>query len=385
MLPLRILLLSDYSDGSGGVERLLEALRNDLRRLGHTVCWLSTTASSRETPHADELCFGTTGRLRGLLQFCNPSAALTLRRVIREFKPDVVHVAMFLTQLSPAILPLLAQVPTLYNVHWYRPICLIGTRILPDGRPCQQCAGLACLQNRCLPPLEWLPLVVGLQLYRRWANVFRLVVTPSKYVTRQLNAWGCPATLDIANGIEAVPARPPLTGPPLVVFAGRLVPEKGVHLLIQACLRLPQAKLLIVGDGPQLAALRALASPQVEFAGHLSRAAMEARFQSAWVQVVPSVWQEPFGITAAEAQMRGTAVIVSDVGGLAELVTHGHSGFVTPPGNVDALTHALHEILSHRPTAEAMGQAGRANALQRFSMPAFTASFLDAYRSIIKQ
>ena len=61
---------------------------------------------------------------------------------------------------------------------------------------------------------------------------------------------------------------------------------------------------------------------------------MEARFESAWVQIVPSIWEEPFGLAAAEAMMRGTAVIASRTGGLAEIVQDDLCGFLVPPGDV---------------------------------------------------
>jgi glycosyltransferase involved in cell wall biosynthesis len=381
---LRILLLSDYSDSSGGVEQLLENLRGELRRLGHQVCWLSSSASTQSPPIADRVCFGTTSRLRGLIQLANPGAALALRKAIGEFQPDVIHVAMFLTQLSPAILPVLASVPTLYHAQWYRSICLTGTRVLPSGEACRQRAGLACLRSGCVPVQDWIPLAGGLQLLRYWAKSFRLVVANSEYVKTELNAWGLRADCVIPCAVEYRPARPPLEDPPLAVFAGRLVREKGAHILIEAWQAVKgRARLLVAGDGPQREALRRMSGSNVEFTGHISRAEMEARFARAWVQVVPSIWHEPFGLTAAEAQMRGTAVIASDSGGLPEVVTPGRTGLLTRPGDAAGLTAALEQLLTDRTAAEAMGQAGRLAALRRFSLETFASRFLEAYRAIM--
>lgn len=377
---LRILLLSDYSDGSGGVERLLGNHRYELRRQGHTVSWLS---SSVGTPEADRLCFGTTGKLRGLVQLANPMAAGALRRAIAEFRPDVVHVGMFLTQLSPSILPVLAEVPSVYHAQWYRPICLTGTRVLPDGRACPYRAGAACLRERCVPAQDWLPLAWGLQRFRERKSAFRLIVANSGYVQKALGEWGCEAPMVIPCGVETRPQRPALSGPPTAVFAGRLVREKGAHILVEAARALPEAGFVIAGEGPERMALEALAGPNVEFTGHLSREAMEARFGGAWVQVVPSLWQEPFGLTAAEAQMRGTAVVASAVGGLAEVIRHGLTGLAVPAGDVGAWVAALRTLLTNREAAERMGQAGRAHAEAELGMEKFTRRFIEAYRSIL--
>ena len=380
---MRVLLLSDYSDGSGGVERLLANHRDELRLQGHTVSWMSSSAAARGASEADRLCFGTTGKLRGLVQLANPMAAGALRRAIAEFQPDVVHVAMFLTQLSPSVLPVLAGVPSVYHAQWYRPICLTGTRMLPGGRECTHRAGAACLRERCVPVQDWLPLSWGLQRFRERKGAFRLIVANSGYVQRALGEWGCEARMVIPCGVETRPQRPTLTGPPLAVFAGRLVREKGAHVLVEAARALPEARFVFAGEGPERMALEAQAGPNVEFTGHLSREAMETRFAGAWVQAVPSKWQEPFGLTAAEAQMRGTAVVASAVGGLAEVVRHGLTGLTVPAGDMGAWVAALRTILTNREAAERMGQAGRAHAEAELGMEQFTSRFIKAYRSIL--
>lgn len=100
---------------------------------------------------------------------------------------------------------------------------------------------------------------------------------------------GCEASSVIPCGVETRPQRPALTGPPLAVFAGRLVWEKAAR-------ELPDARFAIVGEGPERMTLEAMAGPKVEFTGYLSRKAMEAPFAGAWGQAVPSIWQEPFGL-----------------------------------------------------------------------------------------
>jgi glycosyltransferase involved in cell wall biosynthesis len=288
---------------------------------------------------------------------------------------------MMLTQLSPAILPILEHIPTLYYAQWYRPICLTGTRILPNSQPCEQHAGLACL--RCLPFQTWLPLAAGLQLFQHWSLAFRLIVADSEHLHRELNQWGCRSTKVIHSAVQQCAERPPLQDPPLVAFAGRLVPEKGVHILLEAARQFPETQFLIAGDGPQRLALHSQAGPNVEFTGHIGRAEMEARFARAWVQVVPSLWAEPFGIVAAEAQMRGTAVIASNDGGLKEIIVDRQTGLLITPGDVPALTQALRQLLTNREQAESMGRAARLSAISRFGLEAFANRFLEAYRSIL--
>src|SRR3954471_4377221 len=103
---MKILLVHDYAMPVGGAEIRTLALRSALRRRGHDARLLASSAGLKPgQSQADYLCFGTLSRYRTLVQTLNPSAAWRLRRVLAEFRPDVVHVRMFLTQLSPLILP----------------------------------------------------------------------------------------------------------------------------------------------------------------------------------------------------------------------------------------------------------------------------------------
>ncbi|NJL10438.1 MAG: glycosyltransferase family 4 protein [Calothrix sp. SM1_7_51] len=389
---MKILLINDYGTPTGGAELMMLALRKGLQQRGHDARLFTSSVRPLEVEsQADYECFGTASSFRTLLQAGNVFAVRKLQQVIAEFQPDIIHVRIFLTQLSPLILPLLKNRPSIYHVAWYRPICPIGTKMLPDGSDCQNSVGIACLQHHCLPIHDWLPLMLQMQLWQRWRDAFNLVVANSEAVKHRLIQSGIEPVEVVWNGIPIRPARPALDSPPTAVFAGRLVWEKGVDLLLQAFAKviaqIPDARLLLAGDGKELDALTVLVAQlglekNVFLLGHLSRTEMEEKFASSWVQVVPSRWAEPFGIVAAEAMMRGTAVIASNAGGLSEIVCHGKTGFLVPPNNVEALAKALVDILENREFAEKLGAAGRELALRNFSETSFVDKFIQIYSNI---
>jgi glycosyltransferase involved in cell wall biosynthesis len=123
---------------------------------------------------------------------------------------------------------------------------------------------------------------------------------------------------------------------------------------------------------------------RVDMPGHLPRQEMERRFAAAWVQVVPSRWPEPFGLVAAEGLMRGTPVVASDTGGLSEIVDHGRTGFLVPPGDPQALAGALEHLLVNRQQAEEIGAAGRQVALERYGQTAYVNAILQIYQEILQ-
>ena len=390
---MRILIVNDYGTRTGGAETMCLMERDELRRRGHEALFFASSARPLDAPiAADETGLGTTSRWRTLLQSANPWAARRLRAVMEDFQPDVVHVRMFLTQLSPLILPVLRDVPSLLHVADYRPICPISIKQKPNGAACHDRPGAVCYRDGCLPLRDAIPLRAQMAVWARWRAAFDAVVANSYWVADRLRAEGLEVAQTIQNGVPVRPQRPPLTSPPTVAFAGRLVPNKGIGVLLEAFAQvtrtLPDARLVIAGDGPEREALIRQArqlglTDQVAWLGHLSRDDAEAAFAPAWVQAVPSTWEEPFGLVAAEGLMRGTAVVASALGGLAEIVVDGETGALVPAGDPSALADGLLHILSDRDRAEALGRAGRQHALAHFTEARLVDQFEALYRKLV--
>ncbi len=389
---MKILLISDYSVPRGGNEIVTLALRDGLRARGHDVRLFASRAhinGGRDL--ADYHCFGTASPLRAALWCGNPSAFFSLRRALAEFRPDVVHVRLFLSQLSPLILPLLRHIPSIYHDGWYRTGCPIGSRVLPDGRGCSEPAGSICYQSGCVPMVAWPLLMMQLRLWRYWRSVFDVVVANSRSVAKWLEVSGITPVEVIYNGIVGRAPRPPLGEPPTIAFSGRLSHEKGIDILLEAfkivIQDLPRTQLLIAGEGPESRRLRGIAKQlgaNIDFLGHQPREIIERRFDAAWVQVVPSRGAEAFGNAAAEAMMRGTAVVASATGGFTEYVQHEQTGLLVPSGDHVALGKALLQVVKDRDYAEFLGQAGRSFALKAFDQSQFLDRFVAIYERLTR-
>lgn len=182
-----------------------------------------------------------------------------------------------------------------------------------------------------------------------------------------------------------------------VLFVGRLTPHKGVDRLLQA---LPAgARLNVVGstghdprpperDYPRL--LRELAAGRaVRFVGPAPDAELPGWYRSAQVLVLPSVEQtcygrpvrvsELLGLAVIEAMASGTPVVASRVGGVAEVVQDGETGYLVPPGDVAALRERLERVLGDRRLARRLGDNARALARERFTWQACAERCLAAY------
>lgn len=169
--------------------------------------------------------------------------------------------------------------------------------------------------------------------------------------------------------------------------AARMVSDKGVDLLIGALARLAEEglrpRLLLVGDGPERAALERQAAEagldqQVRFAGNLDAPALAAELNDSRILVVPSRYREPFGIIALEGAACGCFVVGADGGGLEEAI--GPCGITFTRGSSASLAAALKEALER--TATPGEREAVAAHLARYSEPAAVARYLDVLRDL---
>jgi glycosyltransferase involved in cell wall biosynthesis len=175
----------------------------------------------------------------------------------------------------------------------------------------------------------------------------------------------------------APPAQERAPAVPEILTVGRAVPVKGQSLLVESLAELRtrgvEARLTIVGDGPQLAALRALAErlgvdEQVEFAGAVGQDEIRRFYERADVFALPS-FAEGLPVVLMEAMSTGLPVVASRITGIPELVDEGVSGLLVTPGDGDDLTRALEEVLRADPGQRAdMGRAGRAKVEAEFDL-----------------
>ena len=392
---MKILLLNDYGAATGGAEYQILSLREGLRSRGHDArLFASTALYSPGKPVADYYCEGSVSWSQSLLMVANCSAFRQLRRVLAAFRPDVVHLGMFSWQLSPLILPLVRRFPCVYHVQMYNAVCPLGTKMTQDGNVCRQPSGLACLRSGCLTPQSWILRMAQKALWRRWRDSIDAMVAASGAVRQKLTEDGMPIQEVFWNGVPLVPAPRALSAAPTAVFAGRLVAEKGVDVLLRAFALvrrgIPSAELWIAGEGSERPRLERLIEElklrdSVSMLGFLPRNEVERRFAQAWVQLVPGRWEEPFGMVIAEAMMRGTAVVASALGGALDLVEHNISGLLVPPGDVVALSNALATVLADSGTALRMGQAGRTRALRDLTEDASVGRFVALYESLLRR
>ncbi|HUR62208.1 MAG TPA: glycosyltransferase family 4 protein [Candidatus Thermoplasmatota archaeon] len=306
----------------GGVERVFDEVSRKLARRGHAVTMLCSSAAPA----------GATDQA-GVRYVRAPRRGTVLRDPVARLAPllpsdaDIVHVAATYPFTTPSVLKRSHRlgIPAVLDFHF-------------EPTPGSAVGRLA------------------LQMYRRVGTPpYRLadavLVRSLSYGRNAPSLGGVPEQRwrTIPNGIDPERFRPAgKTKGDYLLFVGRLVPYKGVEVLLHALAKLrPDLPLHIVGNGPLRESLEALAARlkvDVRFLGHVEDAQLPDLYRGARLTVLPSVTgQEAFGISLIESMACGTPVVASSLPGVEEVAKVG--GLVAPPGDVDALAAQLRMAL----------------------------------------
>jgi glycosyltransferase involved in cell wall biosynthesis len=318
---------------------------------------------------------------------------IQLCRLIR--KSDIVHVAG--PALAPLVIGLLTGRPVVIEHHGFQTICPNGQLLIgPVGEPCpghfmagrhRECLRCNSGQGRLASHKLWVLTYVRRFLSKRAAAN----ITPTQWLGGLLRL---PTTISIPHGLEVIEASSrlePLGGKPVFAFQGRLVTTKGLRLLFAAARILWEQnrsfELLIIGDGPERAALEQFAresqlDARVTFTGHLNGTQLEAALKRASAVVVPSLGGEVFGLVVAENMLRAMPVVASDLGAFAEVL--GDSGLTFRTGDAVALAASLARLLDDPALATSLAQRARERALHLYGRERMLESHANVYLRIHK-
>ena len=181
-----------------------------------------------------------------------------------------------------------------------------------------------------------------------------------------------------------------------LLFVGRLVERKGVHVLLDALARLGGSApvvLRVVGDGPERAALRERVArlglgDRVVFEGFVSSEELAEHFAGCDAFVLPAVVDakgdtEGLGVVLLEAMVNGKPVIASAAGWIVDIVRDGRNGFLVPPGDVEALAGAVRACMADPERRRELGRNGREDVAAGFSWPVIVDRLASLYREVV--
>jgi glycosyltransferase involved in cell wall biosynthesis len=319
-----------------------------------------------------------------------------LRKVLREHRPEVVHVHNTFPLLSAGVLYACrdARVPVVATIHNYKLACADGT-FFRHGAVCHDCAhGLPfpAVLHGCYrgSRAATVPVALAMSLHRQaWRSLvsaYIFISASQRDLLRELRL--APERVFVRHNLIPRRDTPRVAQTPTVIYAGRLDEAKGVRLLMAGwdCYLSMSGEqvlnLVVAGGGPLEDEMAAWASarPSVEMVGIVNGDRCAELISHARAVLLPSAWEETFGLVAVEAMAAGVPPIAAGHGSLTELITPGVDGVLFSPSDPAALAHAIADVESNPELYEAYGDQARKTYEERFDPERSIAELLGIYR-----
>jgi glycosyltransferase involved in cell wall biosynthesis len=315
-------------------------------------------------------------------------------------RPDVVHVHNTFPLLSPTVLHACrdAGVPVVATLHNYKLLCASGD-FFRAGHPCHECADGAAapaLVHGCYrgSRAATVPVVASNAVHRRaWRELVSAHVFISAAQRDLMAGLDLPSDrVFVKHNFVPDPRPGPGGAEHLVVYVGRLDPAKGLLVLLQAWDRFRRVhpasrlRLAIAGGGPLADEVTrwARSHGSVDVHGLLTPDEAADLVATARAVVVPSAWEETFGLVAVEAMAAGVPPVAPAHGAFPELVTHGSDGVLFAPGDPESLARALADVDGRPEHFADLGRAGRTTYLARFRETTNIEQLVSIYRFAVE-
>ena len=386
---MKILLCHNSYKRPGGEDIVFQEESQLLERYGHEVI-----RYHRSNHELDELSsfekFGKT--------IWNRQSEKFLFNLLRKEQPAIVHCTNIFPLISPSIYRAARRnnVPVVQSVHNYRLVCP-NAMLLREGNICNDCVGKAlawpavyhgCYRNSRSASATVMAMLAYHRSIGTWAHLVNRYIALTDFMRNKLIQGGLPE--------NKIKVKPNFVGKDTgvgsgqenyAVYVGRLSEEKGIRILLDAWHSLNlNLELRILGDGPLLREVQDAANSdaRINSYGHKNAAFVSDTLGNAKFLIVPSIWNEPFGLNVIEAFSKGTPVIASNVGSLPELVSHQETGLLFDAGQPRELCDAVEFLCTNPAKLETMRNNARNCFEQRYTAERNYQLLSTIYRDVLR-
>ena len=391
---MRVLQVSNFAEPLGGAEVHMHQVIEALGARGHRVALFAGSEQTEEHTELRRVVKRPAWSPADLIH--DPKLLTAFESFLEEFKPELIHLHNA-SHLPISLITTLGShaAPVLMTVHDASVVCANAWLVWGDGTPCPGGVGAKCLSNGCEKnyPFDARVLVASRLRTEALQSNVDAFASPSRFLLERISEDGFENVHHLPYWIEKSPRPEGIERDhDQVLFLGRLAREKGLDVLLRAWARVqqarPQARLTIVGSGPEEQDLRSLAAElgldvEAIFVGrvpHDQVAEVQAR---AAIQVIPSIWGENSPVSIYESYLAGLPMVASSIGGIPEMVREGETGLLARPRDPEHLAQRLVELLSDRELQKRLA-AGCLASVEQFTPEVHMDQLLPLYEGLLR-
>lgn len=400
---MKILMVNKFLYPNGGSETYMFKLGEYLESAGHQVQYFGMEhpdrcVSNSADCYTENMDFHNSSALKKIpLAFktvYSAEARKKIRKVLDNFKPDIVHLNNFNYQITPSVIPEIRKweketnhsVKIVYTAHDYQLICPNHMLNNPNtGENCEKCIGgryINCIKGKCIHG-STLKSAIGFAEATFWNskktyNQIDKIICCSNFMKSKLdtNPIFKSKTVALHNFID-VSGKSDLPKKDYVLYFGRFSQEKGIDTLLEACSLLPSVKFVFAGTGQLESEIEKI--PNAENVGFKSGEELKTLISQARASVYPSIWYENCPLSVMESISYGTPVIGADIGGIPELIENGKNGLLFKSGDAKDLASKISLIVNDNTVADKITNGCKDNKFM--SVREYTAKYFE----LIKQ
>ncbi|MET0507228.1 MAG: glycosyltransferase family 4 protein, partial [Burkholderiaceae bacterium] len=314
-----------------------------------------------------------------------------VREAIARMRPDVVHVHNSFPLASPSVYWAAdrAGVAVVKTLHNFRLMCP-QAMLLRDGRVCEECVGRVpwrsvryrCYRGSGAASAVTATMLVTHRLLGSYRDRVTRYIALNEFCRRKFIEGGLPADrIVLKPNFVASDPPPPDAARDGLLFVGRLSAEKGIETLARAARLMPEARIRVIGIGPDEAMLEGVEN--IELLGLKTGDEVMQWMAQSVALLLPSVWYENFPRTLVEAFAQGLPVIASRIGALGELIEHGKTGLLFAVGDPADLARQAQTALSDPQGMRRMGEAARRTYETHYTPEANYVTLMQIYDEAI--
>ena len=394
MKKLKILIINDKGFPFAGTEILVLNQKRELIGRGHDVRIFSSNIAYEREHFSDYRFSGLNEKsvIKWINQIFNLRSYFKLKKILKEFKPDIVHLHNIYYQVSPSVLKCLKNTPTIMSINSYEMICPMGV-VPASSVKCNYKFGKQCL--KCIGSFKgYYYEKIKQKVYKILLNNIDIFIAPSKNIKKNFKKQDFinSEIITIPNGIVLFKYNE-VKDTKKILYVGRLSKEKGVEYLLKAMpliiKEIPTVHLDIVGDGDEKHRLEILTKElnlekSVAFIGSISHSEVEKYYKKANIVIVTSIWPEPFGLIGPEAMSVGRPVIGTKVGGIPEWLEDGKTGYLVEPGDPKQISEKVIKLFKNQKLLKMMGERAHIR-VEKFSIEEYVKNLERLYEKILKK
>ena len=334
--------------------------------------------------------------IQGFRGIYNVKSALTLRKAIKRFKPDVIHVHNFFPLASPSIFyeAKKCNIPTVVTLHNFRLLCPSGT-LYYNGEIYEQNTGKlfpwdgiikGVYRSSRIETLGLAVITVLHNLIGTWKNKVDRFIVLTEFARKKFSGSALRANFNQfivkPNFVEDF-GKGEVDREDYFLIAGRLSEEKGIDIALKAAAQ-GRFKLIIIGDGPlkDLVVNACISNPNISYLGFQQKDVIIKHLKRCTALLLPSVCYEGFPISLLESFATATAVIVSRLGPLAEIVEDFKNGLHFAPGNANDLAEKMTMLASDPTLRKRIGENARSTYLNNYTPEENYKKLMDIYTKL---